>query len=117
MITYTTLILDKSGAQLDPAKSGIAVGLLQVFGTYGSTLLVDRMGRRKLLILSAGGAAISSALIGVFASLFHNGVDMSSVDFMPVVLLCVFVTSVCVGLLPVPFVVFSELMTTEVGIW
>lgn len=108
------MILDKSGAKLDPSLSGIAVGIFQVVGTYSSTLLVDRMGRRKLLMLSAACATFSSFMIGVFAFMYHNGVDMTSVEFLPVTFLCIFVVSMAIGLLPVPYVVFSELFTSDV---
>lgn len=113
-VTYTTIILIKSGATVDPAKSAIFVGLFLVIGTYSSTLLVDRVGRRKLLIISAASAAITSFCLGLFACLNSSGVNLKAVGFLPVIILCLYVLAVTCGVTPVPFVVFGELMTAEV---
>lgn len=46
MIHYTATIFEESGSNLTPNVSAICVGVLQIIGTYMSTILVDRIGRK-----------------------------------------------------------------------
>lgn len=46
MLTYTATIFEESGSNLTPNMSAIVIGLIQLFGTYISTNLVEKMGRK-----------------------------------------------------------------------
>lgn len=48
MISYTSVILSKSGSSLSPSVSSIIIGIIQFIGAYVSTILVDRLGRKVL---------------------------------------------------------------------
>lgn len=50
MISYTSVILSKSGSSLSPSISAIIIGIIQFIGAYISTLLVDRLGRKVFTI-------------------------------------------------------------------
>lgn len=51
MVSYTNLIFTKSGSALSPGVSSIIVGAIQLVGAYISTLLVDRLGRKVIIII------------------------------------------------------------------
>lgn len=46
MINYASMIFQQSGSSLSPNLSSIIMALLQLVGTYTSTFLVDRAGRK-----------------------------------------------------------------------
>lgn len=48
MIQYTATIFEKTGSALSPNASTIVVGVMQLIGTYISTLMVERAGRKVL---------------------------------------------------------------------
>lgn len=48
MVNYTGKIFADSGSQLPPNESAVIVGIIMLIGTYMSTLLVDRIGRKVI---------------------------------------------------------------------
>lgn len=46
LVNYTAKIFVDSGSDLPPNESAIIVGVIQLIGTYVSTILVDRTGRK-----------------------------------------------------------------------
>lgn len=85
MTMYAAQLFIDSGAIFDANLSAIILGILQVCGTYASSMLVDRVGRRMLLGISSLGAAISLFVFGTFSYLNKQGFDLSAVDWIPVV--------------------------------
>lgn len=46
MCNYASMIFAKSGSKMSPGISSIIVGAIQFIGSYVSTLLIDRAGRK-----------------------------------------------------------------------
>lgn len=46
MLNYTATIFAESGSSLSPNMAAIVIGLIQLAGSYFSTLLVERAGRK-----------------------------------------------------------------------
>jgi hypothetical protein len=46
MLNYTGTIFAESGSNLSPNLSAIIVGVIQIFGAYFSTALVEKAGRK-----------------------------------------------------------------------
>lgn len=46
MLNYTSTIFEISGSTMSPNASAIVVSVIQIFGSYLSTALVDRAGRK-----------------------------------------------------------------------
>lgn len=115
MINYTANIFEKSGSTLDKHVSSIIVAVIQIVGVYGSTNLVDRIGRKTLLTFSTFGAFIGLMSLGTFSYLSENGYDLSNYNFVPLVSFSTFVFISCFGILPLPFIVISEILPAEVS--
>lgn len=113
IINYAVTIFEATGSKVDPRLSGIILGVVQVFGTYVSALLVDNVGRRPLLIISSIGSVLGLSSVGAFAYLFSIGVDVSSVDWIPVVSLSFALFISNVGLVCLPFVMLTEMLPTK----
>ncbi|KAJ1929496.1 Bifunctional purine biosynthesis protein PurH [Tieghemiomyces parasiticus] len=82
-----------------------AVGGLGVFVTTASLLLVDRLGRKKLLFTSAAGMALSSTLLVIGTATKAGPLVLTAV--------MLFITFFGIGLGPIPWLIVSELFPTN----
>ena len=77
-----------------------------------SIFLVDKAGRRILLILSGLIMAVSTGLVGVF--FYLKSVDSNEgFDFLPLLGLILFMIGYSVGFASVPFVLMGELFPSK----
>ncbi|CAL4062422.1 unnamed protein product, partial [Meganyctiphanes norvegica] len=56
-------IFKSTGSNLSDTVSSIVIAAVQVVATFGASLLMDRAGRKLLLIISAGFMALSHTLL------------------------------------------------------
>ncbi|XP_069974162.1 facilitated trehalose transporter Tret1 [Penaeus vannamei] len=116
-----TTVFRASGSALSDDMSVIIIGIVQVLATGGGSVLVDRAGRKKLLIISAAVMALSIVGMGGFA--FANrtssplpdqrAAPVSAIGVIPLVLLVVFISAFSVGLGPVPWLMMGELFPSN----
>lgn len=114
MNNFTVTIFEKSGSTMDPHISSIIVAAIQVFGVYGSTLLVDRIGRKTLLTFSTSGAFVGLISLGMCSYLSENGYDLSAFNWIPLISFSTFIFISCFGILPLPFIIMAEILPAEV---
>lgn len=132
MINYTATIFAESGTDLTPTMAAIAMGFIQLMGTYFSTLLVDRTGRKVtffriflcftlskrqcqfLLTFSAFGTGLSLLVLGLYTYLKSLGVNVDGLGWIPVVSFGLVLFIASCGVLPLPFVVISEIIPEKV---
>ncbi|KAG4071882.1 hypothetical protein HA402_006043 [Bradysia odoriphaga] len=107
------LILD-SGSKMNPHVSAIIVGVLQVCGICVSSVLVDKIGRKVLFGVSSLLSALSLIVFGTFSFLNQKGVNLSSVDWLPVLSLSFYIFVNCIGLRTVPFLYIAEILPYNV---
>lgn len=94
---------------MDPALATIAVGIVQVLASCCTPLIVDRLGRKIILLVSAGGMAISLGLLGMFFLLDHQKAEIvSSISWLPIASLVGFVIVYCVGFGPLPWAILGD---------
>lgn len=74
VIYYTVDIFRGAGTTLAPTTATIAVGLSQVAASATSALLVDKLGRRFLLLLSNVVMAASLAVMVLYSSYREQGI-------------------------------------------
>lgn len=112
---YAATIFEQTGSTFDPNVSSIVMGVLQVCGTITASQLMDRIGRKKLLLVSNSGAAISHTITGTFIYLSKSGYDVSAFNLLPVISISFFIFINAIGILPVPYVILAELMPQKVS--
>ena len=95
-------------------EATIVIGVIKVIFTLISLSLVDRFGRRSLLLLGSTGMAISLTLLSI--SFANNGDNNLSSNQSTVALLavCGAVASYSIGFGPVTWLVVSELFPDEI---
>lgn len=115
MINYTANIFKASGSTIDAHLSSIIIAVIQILGVYCSTNLIDRVGRKTLLIFSTTGAFIGLTSLGTYSYLSENGYDLVQYNWIPLLSFSTFVFISCFGILPLPFVVLAEILPAEVN--
>ncbi|KAI0340688.1 general substrate transporter [Trametopsis cervina] len=99
VLYYSNDILSKALPDLGPYIS-LGITIVNVFMTFPPIFLIERLGRKTLLSISAGGAILS--LVGVGLGLNAGVVALASVAILT------FVASFAIGIGPVPFVMIPE---------
>lgn len=113
--SYTQTIFEEAGSTLPAEVSSIITGVFQVIGSFVPPLVVDRWGRRILLITSSLGMMISYFLLGLYFYLEQNtNVDVSPVSWLAVVTMSSWIIFYKVGLSTVPFTLIGEVFPSNV---
>lgn len=115
ILFYTKTIFEKTGSSLDPALATILVSIVQVVASGCTPLIVDRLGRKLILLVSAAGMCLSLVLFGVY---FYLGSIKSeavpNLGWLPVTSLIAFVAVYCIGFGPLPWAVLGEMFPSNV---
>ncbi|CAB3365739.1 Hypothetical predicted protein [Cloeon dipterum] len=114
VIFYTVSIFEAAGSTLSPSVSTIIVGIVQVVVSFIATLLVDRAGRRVLLLVSASVMALCLAALGVYFHLLDTDVDVTSYGLIPLASVVLFIVMFSVGFGPIPWTMLGELFPAKI---
>lgn len=115
IIFYTEAIFDAAHAGISGSSASMLVGAMQVVATLVASMVVDRLGRRILLITSSSLMCLCNIAIGVyFYVLDHDAKTAATLGFLPIYALCLYIVAYSLGLGPVSWVLIGELFTAEV---
>ncbi|CAH8364730.1 unnamed protein product [Eruca vesicaria subsp. sativa] len=110
VVYYSTSVFRSAGIQSDVAASAL-VGASNVFGTAVASSLMDKMGRKSLLLTSFGGMALSMLLLSLSftwkALAAHSGT-------LAVVGTVLYVLSFSLGAGPVPALLLPEIFASRI---
>lgn len=111
---------------MDHNVSSVIVGVVQFLAFFVSLPLIDRLGRRILLICSAAAMSVPLGTLGLFyycnqAEFFENSVEPgtcaslveSTGTWLPVTCLSVFIAAYSIGFGPICFILMSELFPSK----
>lgn len=115
MLNYSGHIFKESGSFIDPNLCSIIIGVIQLIGTYVPTLLVDRAGRKVLLTFSTTGTGVGLVCLGTYLYLKRIGYNLDGFGTVPLASFSFSLFLGCCGLMPLPFVIVSEIMPQEVS--
>jgi len=105
VIFYTNSIFEGAGFKGNSGIPTVIIGALMAVFTVVMVAVVDRLGRRILLISSGVVLSISSAVFGLYYYL-----DSSSLSWLSLVSLAVYISSFSMGWGALPWVVTAELL-------
>jgi MFS transporter, SP family, galactose:H+ symporter len=110
VIPYSSTVMERAGLTASNSLvSSVLIGLANVAATVVSLRLVDRRGRRPLLLASAAGAGAALALLGLTLEMSLSGAG----SWLPLVFLVVYITSFAIGLGPIFWVLIAEIFPPE----
>ena len=109
IIFYAVTIFKNSGTGLNASICAIIVGVTQVILTLISSLLIERAGRKALLIFSSTMMSISLAILGTYFDMKAHGKHVGDLAWLP--LFCVILYMICyaIGYGPIPWLMMGEL--------
>ncbi|CAB0012846.1 unnamed protein product [Nesidiocoris tenuis] len=110
--TYAVTIFKEAGSTMTPHQSAIVLGVLQVTASVCSLILVDKLGRKVLLVTSFTVMGISLCSLGFFYY-FKNSIGPEYL-FIPVASLSIHLVAYSIGAGPVPFIVMAELFSPDI---
>ena len=107
VIYYAPTILADTGlTNSSSITQTVFVGITNVVFTIVAVLLLDRVGRRKLLLTGTVGTVLSLLLLGVY---FSSATLQHQAGYLALVALLIYIASFAVGLGPVFWLMISEI--------
>lgn len=114
LINYSATIFANSGSTWDPNVSSIILATIQIIATYISTILVDRVGRKILLAISAAATSCGLTVMGLYSYLEKHDYNLDGYSWVPVTSLSFVIFIASIGILPLPFIVLAEVLPDNV---
>ncbi|KAK2713029.1 facilitated trehalose transporter Tret1-2 homolog isoform X2 [Artemia franciscana] len=109
------IIFDISGGNIPSSLQVIIVGLVQLSTTIISSIIIDHIGRKTLLIISGIAMGASTTCLGVyFHYSIHSPERIHNLYWLPLASLIVFSAFFYVGFGPVTWTVLGEILPLEV---
>jgi sugar porter (SP) family MFS transporter len=113
VIYYAPIIIQSAGI---PSASGAilataGIGIVNVIMTIVSMWLIDRIGRRPLLLIGIGGMIVSLGLLGL---IFRESSHTSAFAWLAVISMMLYVASFAISLGPIFWLLISEIYPLKV---
>lgn len=109
ILTYLMTIFESSGTTISSDISTIAIGVIQLLASLLTPLVIDKLGRRILLILSSIFCTLSLSTLSLYLLLYSYGYETSSYSWIPIATLIVYMFAFCTGFGPLPWVILGEM--------
>ncbi|XP_011181202.2 facilitated trehalose transporter Tret1 [Zeugodacus cucurbitae] len=116
LLSYMSTVFVAVKTDIHPDTNTVIIGVVQILGAYIAIILVDRFGRKVLLMISSASTGICLAAFGTYAFF----VEETSVDLTPysswlaLVLMALIILTANVGKIPVPAVVVVEILPPKI---
>uniref|UniRef100_A0A1B6KT79 Major facilitator superfamily (MFS) profile domain-containing protein n=1 Tax=Graphocephala atropunctata TaxID=36148 RepID=A0A1B6KT79_9HEMI len=115
LLAYSSTTLPPHEGVIGPAEVIIVFGCILTVSNFIATPLVDRLGRRPLLLFSGAGCGVVTGISAVFYYLDREtDVDMSSYIWVPYFCLLCFGVTHSMGIGVIPHTLMAELFPTNV---
>lgn len=96
---YSQTIFAKIGSNLGPKELSIILAGVSLTSVFIGNQVVDRFGRKPLLLTSVTGCAICNTIVGVFFYFSERqGVDVSAYSWLPILAIMLFWVCSSIGL-------------------
>jgi len=114
VIFYAQDIFEAAGSTLEPSICSIIVGVVQVLMTFASAVLIEKAGRKLLLLQSSIVMGSCLITLGVYFKLKDGGSDVSAIGWLPLAAVVLFIVSFSLGYGPIPWLIMGELFAPDV---
>lgn len=108
-------ILEEAGSvYIESTTASIIFAAIMLLSTGLAAVIIDRYGRKFLMISSSLSTGLVLLAMSVYFHLMHAGHDMTNVSWLPAVCVMIYAATFKVGLGLVPIVMISEIFPTTV---
>jgi sugar porter (SP) family MFS transporter len=110
IIPYAPTIMERAGLTASNSLvSSVLIGLANVAATMVALSLVDRRGRRPLLLASAAGTGAALVLLGITFEVSLSGLG----SWLPLVFLLAYIAFFAIGLGPIFWLLIAEIFPPD----
>ncbi|XP_034250718.1 facilitated trehalose transporter Tret1-like isoform X2 [Thrips palmi] len=120
VVFYASSIFEAAGSSLSKDQSSIVVGVCLAGATLCSLFLVDRLGRRVLLLGSGAACFVCNVVLGIYLLLLAQAKDdghpesMTPYGIIPVLTMSVFMVTFSLGYGPIPWSYMAEVFPVDI---
>ncbi|KAK4878887.1 hypothetical protein RN001_011393 [Aquatica leii] len=104
---YAVTFFKDVGSTINPYLASVFIGTVRFVMSMANTWFMKRFRRRSLMTVSAAGMALCMGISGLFTKWIHEGDD--TYNWVPVVMLLLYVVASMLGLLSIPWTMTAEL--------
>ncbi|KAF5285557.1 hypothetical protein FQR65_LT13191 [Abscondita terminalis] len=113
--SYLQIIIDSSDSAISPEVSSIIFGVVQLPSIFLAAVLMDKLGRKPLYIISTIGCAIPLITAGTYFYLEKTSIHLlANLKWLPTLCLALYIIIAPIGINVLPLVLISEVFPTEV---
>ncbi|KAF7270487.1 hypothetical protein GWI33_016553 [Rhynchophorus ferrugineus] len=112
--SYAQSIFQLSGTTIPSDLAAVIIGTFSLISGLISSSLIDKLGRRILLITSCSVSSLALFSLGTYFFLLTSNVDTSALYWLPLASLITYMFSYNLGLIILPFVVVGEVFPSNV---
>lgn len=115
ILLYTETLFESTGSSLPAWQSSLILGAVQFVISFVAPAIVDRTGRKPLLLLSGFGMFVSEAALGTYLHLQDNtDIDLDGFSWLPIACLVVYIIVFNCGFGPLPYAIIAEVFPSNV---
>lgn len=109
VILYSQNIFKETGSSIPPEICTMIAAVLQFFASFIAPNLVDRLGRRCMLVISALGMLVSQCNLGLYFFFKQRGYDLSDYYWVPLTCFMIFLITYLIGFGPLTWTIMGEI--------
>lgn len=110
---YTVLIFKEAKSSIEPTSGNVIVAVIMFLSTLVSCYLMDKLGRKLSLILSAIFTCLSLNALSVYLILAEKNQSIKdTLGWIPLLCVLVYIAGYSIGLGPIPWLMMSEMSPT-----
>lgn len=109
LLSYMQSIFVATGSEIPSEISSIIIAAVLLLASALTPLVVDRLGRRPILLFSTLTTSISQGIIGLYFYLENNKYDAAAISWLPLFSLIIYMLSFNLGIGPLPWVIMGEM--------
>ncbi|XP_050447851.1 facilitated trehalose transporter Tret1-like [Cataglyphis hispanica] len=114
VIFYTVQIFLDAGSTIDENLSTMIIGLVNLIATFIAAVLIDRLGRKVLLYISAVSMIVTLTVLGGYFYAKSLGVNVVVIGWLPLLCLIVYVIGFSTGFGPIPWLMMGEILPAQI---
>ncbi|KAG7300968.1 hypothetical protein JYU34_015323 [Plutella xylostella] len=115
VLIYASMVFEKASEsislQLSPNKQVILIGVVQLLGSVAATCIVEKTGRKLLLVSTSLAMGVSMALLGSW--FYVTSVGGWLPGWLPVLAMCACIFADAAGFQPVSYIIITDLFTFQ----
>lgn len=114
ILFYTEYIFCSTGSSIPSDVSAIIIGIVAFTASFVAPFLVDRWGRKVLLLISAIGMCVANSILGAYFYLRENDQNVEDIFWLPIFSLVLYIFIYNVGFGGLPWTVLAEVFPENV---